>query len=312
MFSVHYENGVVVLQSESSKIQIWPQCGAILNNWEINSNGSVLDIIDGYESFEDFVKNCETKGFRSCKLSPYVCRMAKDGFTFDGHQYAIGKYKLGDSSIHGLIYNAVFELLYSEASETIATACFQHNYPGSDPGYPFTYTIRVTYALQSNNKVTITSEVTNTSAVHIPMADGWHPYFSLGISVNDLYLKMQAEAVVEFDEYLLPTGSILPVNKFLTAEKINDTFFDNCFLLPKPLTGSACSLYNYKDNIALHIFPENNYPYLQIYTPPHRNSIAIENLSSAPDAFNNSMGLLVIEPDEIVSFTTSYQLQNLA
>jgi aldose 1-epimerase len=51
---------------------------------------------------------------------------------------------------------------------------------------------------------------------------------------------------------------------------------------------------------------------LQIYTPEDRKSIAIENLSSAPDAFNNGMGLLVLEPGETKMFTTTYQIVPLA
>jgi len=45
-----------------------------------------------------------------------------------------------------------------------------------------------------------------------------------------------------------------------------------------------------------------------VYTPPHRKSIAIENLSAAPDVFNNKMGLQVLEPDEQATFATIYQI----
>jgi galactose mutarotase-like enzyme len=46
-------------------------------------------------------------------------------------------------------------------------------------------------------------------------------------------------------------------------------------------------------NFRLTIEPDKEYPILQIYIPPHRNSIAIENLSGAPDNFNNKMGLVI-------------------
>jgi len=60
--------------------------------------------------------------------------------------------------------------------------------------------------------------------------------------------------------------------------------------------------------LQLNIIPASSYPYLQIYTPPHRDSIAIENLSSAPDAFNNRIGLIIAKPNEKYVFTTTYQL----
>lgn len=63
--------------------------------------------------------------------------------------------------------------------------------------------------------------------------------------------------------------------------------------------------------VQLEIRPDKQYPYLQIYTPPHRNSIAIENLSAAPDAFNNKMGLITLQPGENIIFTTTYKITPL-
>jgi Galactose mutarotase and related enzymes len=57
--------------------------------------------------------------------------------------------------------------------------------------------------------------------------------------------------------------------------------------------------------------PNENYPYLQVYTPPHRQSIAIENLSAAPDVFNNRMGLIELEPGERIGFSCSYEFVQL-
>ena len=63
--------------------------------------------------------------------------------------------------------------------------------------------------------------------------------------------------------------------------------------------------------LQLEISPDKSYPYLQIYTPPQRESIAFENLSAAPDAFNNGMGLITLKKDQSASFTTTYQLRSL-
>jgi aldose 1-epimerase len=45
-----------------------------------------------------------------------------------------------------------------------------------------------------------------------------------------------------------------------------------------------------------------------LYTPPDRKSIAIENLSGAPNAFNNKIGLHYVKPQEDIVFETSYQV----
>ena len=142
----------------------------------------------------------------------------------------------------------------------------------------------------------------------MPLSDGWHPYFKFDQSINNLSLKINAAQILEFDDKLLPTGKIFPFNKFQTLEKLNDKFFDNCFLL-KNTTEPACIIEDIKNKLRLKILPSENYPYLQVYTPPHRKSIAIENLSSAPDAFNNKMGLIILQPSESKTFTTTFQAE---
>ena len=70
-------------------------------------------------------------------------------------------------------------------------------------------------------------------------------------------------------------------------------------------TQPICILQN--DAFRLTITPDKNYPILQIYIPPQRQSIAIENLSGAPDNFNNGMGLLLLAPGDVKTFSTSYK-----
>ena len=86
---------------------------------------------------------------------------------------------------------------------------------------------------------------------------------------------------------------------------------DNCFLLKTGHDKPACKLVNPSNGLSLSFFTDATYRYLQIYTPPHRSSIAIENLSAAPDCFNNKMGLLLLLPGDSQTFTVSYQLSTL-
>jgi aldose 1-epimerase len=71
---------------------------------------------------------------------------------------------------------------------------------------------------------------------------------------------------------------------------------------------AVCHLRNPENGWELLFFAEKQYPYLQIYTAPHRKSIAIENLSGAPDCLNNDMGLIILEPGQSQTFTLSYQV----
>ncbi|MBX9734222.1 MAG: hypothetical protein K2X37_09170, partial [Chitinophagaceae bacterium] len=104
---------------------------------------------------------------------------------------------------------------------------------------------------------------------------------------------------------LLPTGAIQKDDRFTKGQSLKGINLDNSFILnPKEPANIILS----NKTMALRIQPSSAYPILQVYTPPHRNSIAIENLSGAPDNFNNQIGLLVLQPNKDYAFTTSYQL----
>jgi aldose 1-epimerase len=47
---------------------------------------------------------------------------------------------------------------------------------------------------------------------------------------------------------------------------------------------------------------------LQLYIPPSRRSIAIETLSGAPDAFNNGIGLILLDPGTSRQFSVTYEV----
>ena len=103
----------------------------------------------------------------------------------------------------------------------------------------------------------------------------------------------------------MPTGTIIDDTRFKEGTLLKDIFLDNCFHLSDEGQHS-CIL---KNEIAqITILPDASYPYLQIYTPPNKTSIAIENLSGAPDCFNNGLGLLLIEPNTPKHFVTTYSI----
>jgi len=169
----------------------------------------------------------------------------------------------------------------------------------------------VTYTLQANNTLTVTTEVFNLDNKLIPVADGWHPYFTLGYPVNECQLEFQSKEMLEFDETLIPTGKLIPYQEFGSLKDFGDTWFDNCFTVNLAECQPLCVFRNAKRNIQVEIYPEQSYPYLQFYTPDDRRSIAIENLSAAPDAFNNGFGLKVLEPQQSAAFTTKFVIKTL-
>jgi aldose 1-epimerase len=317
MFSVTEKNedgfDKIVLGDEFSgtSAELVPSCGAILQAFSVSHNGETVNTIDNYSSATDFRRNVNAAGFKSCKLSPFACRIKNARYRFAGQEYVIEKFLLGDHAIHGLLYDAVFVVTGRHADEEKASITMLHEYRATDKGYPFKYDCRVTYELRKDNSLSIITELLNRDEGLIPVQDGWHPYFCFGGKINDLQLEFQSKELVEFDEGLVPTGVLSRYEEFGSLKKIGDRFFDNCFTVNFSECQPLCVLRDVSKKLQLEIFPDASYPYLQIYTPPHRNSIAIENLSAAPDAFNNGMGLKTLLPGATAVFSTSYKISSL-
>jgi aldose 1-epimerase len=157
----------------------------------------------------------------------------------------------------------------------------------------------------------VKTEVTNHDHKLIPVADGWHPYFTLGDTVNECQLEFQSKEMLEFDEGLVPTGRLIPYQEFGSLKDFGTTWFDNCFTANFAECQPMVVFRNPRLKIQVEIHPATSYPYLQFFTPAHRLSIAIENLSAAPDALNNGLGLKVLQPGEVAEFSTKYVLRSL-
>ncbi len=278
--------------------------GGLLNGWKIPLKGKVQQCVDGFASVADARKNM-ANSFKSAKLSPFVCRMRKGSYEFNNQSYTVHKHYLEANAIHGLIFDAPFAIKTHEATNTAASVALEYHYQQSDQGYPFNYSITIIWKLEAGNKLSATTLVSHENKIAIPYADGWHPYFTLGGKVNSYTLKFNSNTQVEFDAELLPTGKKKKDTRFLKGMVLNDIFLDNSFEL-NPNEPGKCTLSN--KNLTLTIEPDASYPILQVYTPMHRKSIALENLSGAPDNFNNGMGLLLLKPKQVYTFSTYYTI----
>jgi aldose 1-epimerase len=306
------ENGIHLIQLQHEKnnttVSIAPDYGAMLHSFEVATGQGQYNIISNYSSAAEIDKTLGSS-YKSSKLSPFPCRIKNGQYTLQGRLYEFEKKFLDGSAIHGLLFNKKFQRTEQTVNDLMASVSFQYDYKAEDLGYPFHYTCIIRYTLFADNTLQLQTMVINKDHQVIPLADGWHPYFQLQAPVDDCTLQFETSGMLEFDEHLIPTGKVLPFNGFDNGALIAAQSLDNCFLLPENALQPVCVLRNKAANISLHFTADENYPYLQIYTPPNRQSIAIENLSAAPDSFNNKMGLLLLEPGSQKTLTLHYQVK---
>ena len=293
-----------------TSVEIIPSCGAILHAFKILHKGNFVNVIDSYESAADFETNA-TKSFKSCKLSPFACRIKNATYNFGEQTYSIDKFILNESALHGLLYDANFTVICKQENDEMACVVLLHQYLGTDNGYPFYYDCTITYQLKSNNSLNIITEIINKDKGLIPVQDGWHPYFKLGENIDDLQLEFQSTDKILFDESMIPNGERSSFQEYGSLKKIGDKIFDDCFVVNFAECQPMVVLRDNVQKLQVEIYPDKTYPYLQIYTPADRKSIAIENLSAVPDAFNNGIGLITLASQTNAIFTTTYKITSL-
>ncbi len=300
-----FDKLILTDNQSQSKIEIVPGCGAMLHAFTVQTENETLNVIDSYSGKKQFDEKPEPEGFKGLKLSPFPCRIQNAAYTFNDQRYHLNT---TGTALHGLLFKQPFELVEQEATGDFARVTLVHKYNAGKAGYPFPYTCTVEYILEKENILKVITTVKNTGVTAMPIADGWHPYFTFGRSVNDLQLQFQSNEMLEFVN-LIPSGKILPFATFSSSTTIGETILDNSFLLDFTKQQPMCILYDPLTKWQVEISPDKSYPYLQIYIPPHRKSIAIENLSAPPDSFNNGMGLIVLEPGATTTFTTQFTVR---
>ncbi len=111
-------------------------------------------------------------------------------------------------------------------------------------------------------------------------------------NLSESILAFDAEKQYLLNEKMIPEREI-PLNHN-NPLLIKDTFLDDCFIIKK----SEASFKTTKYNINLNFSSKSPNSFLQVYTPPTRDSIAIEPMTCIGNSFNNKIGLLVLAPDD--------------
>ena len=275
--------------------------GGNITQMSLNKNGILYSIIEGPNENEI---NTGNPMYKSTKLIPFPNRIENGRFTFNGKSYQL-PINGGKHAMHGLIYDKTLEFVDAKSDQTQALLTLKYKYDGTLPGYPFKYNAIITYKLLKDRGFACETNITNEDTVPFPIGDGWHPYFKTKGKVDKLQIKIPSKYRVEVNE-LIPTGKLIP-EKYPDAIMIGNKNYDTGFVLDEKEGRNATEIYDRELDINLVIWQETGkgkYNYMQIYIPAERKSIAIEPMSCATNAFNNKMGLIVLEPGQ--SFKASY------
>lgn len=267
---------------------IVPACGA--NVLDIQIGGQ--SILDGYQTPEELEAG---KWGKSTILFPFPNRLAGGKYTWNGKKYEfpINNAATGNA-IHGFVRAEAFEIEHIFLSQNAASIRCFYEYAGDRAYYPFPFSLEVEFLIFDDGNFHMEIEVDNLGETDMPFGFGWHPYFRLARKADGHSLKLPNCAMVDINEAMIPTGKTAPFTDFHALKQVGETALDNCFLHAQT-SGSPKMTLSGPDLTLTVKAPVKEFPYFQVFTPPHRESIALEPMTCNVDVFNNKQGLVVLE-----------------
>ena len=227
--------------------------------------------------------------FAAAILFPFANRIAQGKFSFNNRDYQLPTNEKGRANaIHGLVYDKTFQVVDHQENKDSASISLVYKEQHPPTGFPFPYAIKLTYQLFAD-KLELKVNIYNTGQQDFPFTLGWHPYF-YSSELNAGKLNFYPQYQVLFDKNMITKGKESAEIK--TPFLIADKNLDDCFILQDQ------QIEFHSANNRISIKSEPFHFYLQIYTPPTRDAIAIEPMTGISDSFNNKIGLQVLKADE--------------
>ena len=250
-------------------------------------------------------------------LIPWPNRIRDGKYKFNDttHQLPISEVEF-HNSIHGLTRWQEFELL----AKTSTSVTLRHHLAPS-PGWPFSLETTISYELQQA-LLLVEVSLRNIGDSSAPVAFGAHPYFAIGeTKVQDYSLFIPANQRWEVDQRKNPVELTSVTNPepaldldFRRPRRVGDTYLDYAFsdliqcdeserrfveVGGKIEQFDTCFITDGSTKVG--IFYDENFNHIQAYfdpTSPSRTSIALEPMTSPPNAFNININDHLIKPSE--------------
>lgn len=268
-----------------TKAVIHPHLGASLQELYFENKTIINNIF--FENNQPKLLNSSC----SAVLFPFANRINKGQYFYNNEQYQLHCNEAARGhAMHGLVYTQPFELKEAVADKKEAKVSFEYEYKGEAAGFPFPFKITLTYILK-NKGLQLAVQTENRGDKSFPFSLGWHPYFwSSDLEQSEVYLHSEEKIIT--DESMIPIEKI--ARTFPNPLVLENQQFDDAFILRNNTIDYKTPDYK----IRLQTIPNEASQYVQLYTPSHRKSIAIEPMTAAADCFNNKMGLQELKPND--------------
>lgn len=251
--------------------------------------------VDGRELLWSFAADSTPAASQGRHLLPWPNRIRDGRYVFGDvtHQLAITEVPR-HTALHGLNEGFAWDLVSHTDNQVVQRHVF---YP--EAGWPGTLTATLTHNV-SDDGLRVRVHVTNDGDAAVPYGYGVHPYFAFD-NVDDVTLELPFTSELRVDEDRLLPISVVPTTRgkdFQSARPIGQTQFDTAFTDPTATEWTARLV---GSSHTVEVWGDRTVPWVQLYTRPERDAIAVEPMTCGPDAFNEGpthAGRIVLSPGD--------------
>jgi aldose 1-epimerase len=227
--------------------------GATLVSWLAPDRaGRLADILLGHDTPAAYYA---ASTYMGGLVGRWANRIGGARFTLDGIEYTLDRNENGNL-LHGGANG--FHRQMWQVEDDRGALVLRLDSPEGDGGFPGNVSVQVRYALEDDGTLTIDYEGVTDAPTPLNLTS--HPYFNLsgepGSDVRGHVLTIDADAFVEVDEQLIPTGIAdvsgsafdfrhgAPLGARLDwphAQLARARGFDHCYVLREPASASGSS-----------------------------------------------------------------------
>jgi aldose 1-epimerase len=218
-----------------------------------DKNGSIGDVVLGYDSLAEYITN---RAFLGAMIGRFANRIRNASFSLNGKTYQLTRNN-GENHIHGgLGFNhKLWDFQLSENGLVLSLSS-----PDGEEGYPGSLEVKIEVSLTDDNRLRLDYTAVSDQDTILNLSN--HAYFNLaGAGQGDILgheVKILADFYTPVDEASIPTGEIRPVQRsefdFRAFRVIGSGMYDHNFVL------------NSGPGVKAEVIEKGSGRYLRLYT----------------------------------------------
>ena len=199
----------VLRNSAGMQARITNYGGTVMSLLVPDKNGTLADVVLGYDKVADYVK---ASPYFGCLIGRYGNRIANAKFILDGQAYPLAANN-GPNSLHGGVkgFDKVLWTARPVASDLGAALELRYLSKHLDEGFPGSLAVVAVYTLTEDGGLRLDFTATTDRKTVVNLTH--HSYFNLAGKGDILghKLALNAERFTPVDANLIPTGELRPV-----------------------------------------------------------------------------------------------------